>query len=336
MLKNVAMLMIMFGLVPSIACAQEKEEKPPSGHLTTDNHVRDIVDHPAFEGFGQLLLPGENDASYDTRLADIASLMPYHRNVNPDEVVAALNFMIDEANSGRKIFYEFYATARKQGDRAKENTGLFFFRGTPGAPFAIVCPGGGFSYVGSLHEGFPLALEISKRGYNAFVIRYRTGGERRACEDLAAAIGYIFTNAETLHVGVKDYSLWGASAGARMVARLASRGTGAYGERDFPRPGMAMMAYTGHPDWTQNDPPTFAIVGERDGIASPATMEARVDDMKAAGIVTEFHKYRNVGHGFGLGTATDAEGWPADAVRFWEQCMERHASSPQEQPREDE
>ena len=34
---------------------------------------------------------------------------------------------------------------QKRDDPSKNATGLFFFRGKPGAPFAGVCPGGGFS-----------------------------------------------------------------------------------------------------------------------------------------------------------------------------------------------
>jgi acetyl esterase/lipase len=81
---------------------------------------------------------------------------------------------------------------------------------------------------------------------------------------------------------------------------------------------MAVIAYTGHTDWTQEDPPTFTIVGDRDGIANPAIMEKRVNAMKASGIPTEFHLYRNVGHGFALGAGTSAEGWIHKAVQFWE------------------
>jgi acetyl esterase/lipase len=81
---------------------------------------------------------------------------------------------------------------------------------------------------------------------------------------------------------------------------------------------MAVIAYTGHTDWTRDDPPTFTIVGDRDGIANPRTIEQRVNAMKAAGIPTEFHLYRNLGHGFALGTGTSADGWITDAIRFWE------------------
>jgi acetyl esterase/lipase len=291
----------------------------PGIHLTSNSYIRDIVNHPAFKGFGELLLTRDDNSSYyNTRLSNVASLMPYHQKVNPADVVSAINFMIDEADSGKTIFYDFYNAQQKRSDPAKENTGLFFFRGGPGAPFAIICPGGGFSYVGSLHEGFPIALALSRQGYDAFVIRYRIGGERIACEDLAAAIAYIFANAATLNISTQNYSLWGGSAGARMAAWLASYGTSAYGERNLPRPGMAVIAYTGHSDWTRNDPPTFTIVGERDGLVNPERMERRVNAMKAAGIATEFHRYRNLGHGFALGTGTTAEGWIADAIRFWE------------------
>jgi acetyl esterase/lipase len=318
--EKVLILLIFYVFVSSASCQEgARNSMTISTHLSADNSVRDIVSHPAFSGFGELLLPRDNNSSYyNTRLSNVASLMPYHQNVNPADVVNALNAMIDEASDGKKIFYDFYTAAQKRADPAKEHTGLFFFRGNTDAPFAIICPGGGFSYVGSLHEGFPIAHELSKRSYNAFVIRYRIGGERIACEDLAAAISYIFANAGTLNVDTQGYSLWGGSAGARMAARLASYGTAAYGGQSLPRPGMAVIAYTGHTDWTRNDPPTFTIVGERDGIANPAIMERRVNAMAAAGIATEFHLYRNVGHGFALGTGTSAEGWIADAVRFWE------------------
>jgi acetyl esterase/lipase len=307
-----------------VADAEEPEliNTGNGAHLTISHKIRDIVNHPAFDGFGERLLPRDNNSSYySTPLTNVASLMPYHQNVNPADVVNALNFMIDEANGGKIIFYDFYNAEQKRQDSAKENTGLFFFRGKPGAPFAVICPGGGFSYVGSLHEGFPIAHALSKQGYNAFVIRYRIGGERIACEDLTAAIACIFANAAMLNVGTENYSLWGGSAGARMAARLASYGASAYGEKILPHPGMAVIAYTGHTDWTRNDPPTFTLVGERDGLANPLAMERRVNEMKAAGKPTEFHIYRNLGHGFALGTGTNAEGWVVNAVRFWEKHL---------------
>jgi acetyl esterase/lipase len=290
--------------------------------MTVYNYIRDIVNHPAFMGFGERMLSyDDNSAYYNTRITDVTSLIPYHQNVNPAVVVKALNYMINETENGKTIFYDFYTERQKKADPAKKNTGLFFFRGNPGAPFAIVCPGGGFAYVGSLHEGFPLALEISKKGYNAFVIRYQLGGERFACEDLAAAIAYIFTNSRTLEVNTEDYSLWGGSAGGRMVVRLSSYGTAFYGEKDYPKPAAVVLFYTGSSDFTVFNPPTFAVLGARDNIANQIVMEERIKAMKAKGIDVKFHLYPNVGHGFGLGDGTTAEGWFNNAVRFWEKYL---------------
>jgi acetyl esterase/lipase len=290
------------------------------GHLTTDVSIRDLLSHPAFAGFGHLILPWD-DRAYDgsMRLRDIGSLLPYHSHVNPGDVVAALNRMIDDANDGTRIFYEVYTGAQTQQQPAREKTGLFFFRGRPGAPFAVISPGGGFAYVGSVHEGFPYAATISKQGYNAFVLRYRAGlGGATATQDLAAAISYIFRNAETLGVSTDGYSLWGSSAGARMAAAIGSHGVAHFGGDNLPRPAAVVMAYTGHSDYAAQEPPTFVVVGEHDGIAPPSAMERRVTALRQAGTVVEYHEYTNLGHGFGLGTGTSAEGWIGDAMRFWE------------------
>ena len=74
----------------------------------------------------------------------------------------------------------------------------------------VICnAGGGFSYVGAMHDSFPHALELSKLGYNAFALIYRPGD---AYEDLARAIAYICDHADELGVSRTGYSLWGGSA----------------------------------------------------------------------------------------------------------------------------
>jgi hypothetical protein len=88
--------------------------------------------------------------------------------------------MIDDADDGNTVFYRYYTDAQRREEPARSNTGLFFFRGRRGAPFAVISPGGGFSYVASVHEGFPHAAAISSKGLNAFVLRYRAGYGGRA------------------------------------------------------------------------------------------------------------------------------------------------------------
>jgi acetyl esterase/lipase len=294
-----------------------------ASHLSVDSRIRDLQSHPAFAGFGRVILP-KDDRAYDEnmRLRDIHALLPYHSHVDPATVVNSLNRMIDDVNDGRRVFYSFYTERQKRAEPSKENTGLFFFRGRPGAPFAVVSPGGGFVYVGSLHEGFPYAAAISGEGYNAFVLRYRAGASGRvATEDLAAAISFVFRMGEKLGVDVRGYSLWGSSAGARMAAAIGSYGTASYGGDDLPMPSVVVMAYTAYSDHTAAEPPTFVVVGGQDQIAPPSTMERRIAQLQSAGTPVEYHKYTELGHGFGLGTDTSAEGWVVEAVRFWEKYL---------------
>ena len=296
-----------------------EETNRKHNHLTTGDYINDIVNHPAFEGFGELLLPRDNNSGhYNTVLKSVAALMPYHGHVVPEDVVEALNCMIDDAIQGNKIFYDFYNDGQKQNDPSKKNTGLFFLKGNPGAPFALICPGGGFSYVGSLHEGFPLAEAISKKGYNSFVIRYRIGGEQIATEDLAAAISYIFKNASELGVDTARYALIGGSAGARMVGNIALNGVSAYGGDRLPKPAVAVIAYTGQSSYSDKFPPTFITVAANDPIVNVSTVDLRVANLRNSGVEVEYRKYKTAGHGFGLGTGSDAEGWLDVAVDFWE------------------
>ena len=223
---------------------------------------------------------------------------------------------------GNPVFYDIYTDEEKAAAASKEDTGLFFFRGEPGAKFAVCNAGGGFAYVGAMHDSFPHALELSKKGYNAFALIYRPGAQT-ACEDLARAVAYIHDHAHELEVGVEGYSLWGGSAGARMAAYLGSYGTAAFGEREYPQPGAVIMQYTGHSEVLGTEPPTYACVGSNDWIASHSTMERRIQRIKQSGTDAEIEVFQGLPHGFGLGAGTVAEGWIDRAVDFWERQVSK-------------
>ncbi len=290
-----------------------------SMYLDPENTLGDLLDHPALKGFAERTLPWHGRA-YDRSLPlrRIGTLLPYHSEVDPATVVQGLNLLVENARRGAPVFHEIYAEEERRRDPELRAAGLFFFPGRAGAPFAVIAPGGGFAYVGSVHEGFPYAAAISALGYNAFVVVYRTGrGGRTATADMARAIDYVLRHAGQLGVARSGYSVWGSSAGARMAAAIGSHGTAAYGAGAHPKPATVVMAYTGHAEYTREEPPTFVVAGGRDGIAPAAAMERRAAALQAAGAAVERHVYPNLGHGFGAGVGTEAEGWIGKAVAFW-------------------
>ncbi|TNV67832.1 alpha/beta hydrolase [Trichococcus shcherbakoviae] len=292
-----------------------------TAYLTRNDTIGALIDHPAFRGFGHLLLPWNDRMDLDLPLSRIASLLPYHSHVDVDTIVQSLNRMIDAVNAGEQIFIDIYSEEEKAKDPEKRQTGLFCFRGKTGSPFAMVAPGGGFAYVGSVHEGFPYAMKIAEYGYHAFVLRYRLGN-RKASEDMAAAVDFIEEHAAELGIDKQNYSLWGSSAGARVIANISANGVKAYGGKSKVRPQAVVMAYTGHAGYSENDAPTFSIVGANDYIADPEVMRRRAQKMKGQGIPVAFKVVAGLEHGFGLGTGTKAKGWIDEAVRFWEKQME--------------
>lgn len=290
------------------------------GPYTEDTKVTDVINDEVFDGYGRLIFPVDMQISDNLTLKNINTILPWYSEINTDKTVEIVNYMKEKAGSGQQIFYDIYSDDEKKSDLDKQNTGLFFFKGNTGAKSAIVNAGGGFMYVAGMHNSFPHALELSKKGYNAFALIYRPGA-RTACEDLARAIAFLHEHADELGIDMSDYSLWGGSAGARMAAWLGAYGTSAFGEKQYPKPAAVIMQYTGLSEVTGDEPPTYACVGTSDGIASYRSMERYISRIKNNGTNAKIEVFDGLSHGFGLGQNTVADGWLDRAVMFWEDNM---------------
>lgn len=280
--------------------------------------VQDIINDKDFENFGRLLFPVDRAITNDMTLEDISTPNVYiwYSHIKVNKTVEIINSLKKRTQNGEKVFYDIYTEREKMLDPSKRDTGLFFFKGKDNAPFAICNAGGGFMYVGAMHDSFPHALEISKRGYNAFALIYRVD---HPYEDLARAISYIYDHSQELKVDKRNYSLWGGSAGARMSAELGNKSALAhFVGTDIPQAKAVIMQYTGYSRISHEDAPTYACVGTNDSIAYYRTMEERLHRLQQFGIQTECHVYKGLRHGFGLGIGTIAEGWINDAISFWE------------------
>lgn len=290
------------------------------GKFTNETKIWGVIEDPAFQGYGRLLFPVEQSIDKGMTLSQTDRIMTWYNYVNVNRTVDIVNTLYTRAQNGEKIFYEIYTNAEKKQDAAKANTGLFFFRGKPGAKSAVVNAGGGFVYVGAMHDSFPQALELSRMGYNAFALIYRPGAQT-ACEDLARAVAFLHEHAEELQIDMTDYSLWGGSAGARMANWVGTYGTEMFGQKQYPRPSAVIMQYTGMSEVTGREPPTYACVGTGDGIADYHVVQQRIEQIQANGVKAMIEIFPNLPHGFGLGKRTAAEGWIQNAVNFWRANM---------------
>lgn len=83
-------------------------------YLTESTSIKDMVNHPAFSGFGEHLLPRPQDATSDLPLREVGRLMPWHSHIQPTVVLQAINRMISDISTGKKVFYNFYDALRNR------------------------------------------------------------------------------------------------------------------------------------------------------------------------------------------------------------------------------
>jgi hypothetical protein len=304
----------------------EQADSATATLLTADDTIGDLLKHPAFADFSRLLLPSD-DRTYDgrMRLQSIGSLLPYHSHVDPAEVVEGLNRIIEEVHNGR--LSSTTSTPTKRGSSSRRS-------GTPAS--SSFAAGRALHLPSSLRaEAFPTSAPSMK----AFPMRSRSAvadttrsseiprgiGGDLATRDLAAAISYIFRNAAALGVATERYSFGGVRQEHEWLPRLARTASPALEADNLPNRQPVVLAYTGHSDHSADEPPTFVVVGERDANCSSVRHGTTARGARRAGAEVEFHRYHDVGHGFGPGIGTTAEGWLDLAIEFWEKVMHAHA-----------
>ena len=217
-------------------------------------------------------------------------------------------------------------------------------------PFAIICPGGGYSMVCSFVEGLPYAKKLNEQGYSAFVLYYRCRKKARypaPMEDLARAVGDILSRAEELNLITDGYSIWGSSAGGHLTASFGTEAMG-YAKYHLPKPGALVLCYpvitmeektppgSKHnllgktPDRdmialtsverqiTPAYPPTFVWCVDADRTVDPENSRMLATELEKNSIPHRLVEYPGVDHGVGLGKGLACESWFEEAVTFWE------------------
>jgi acetyl esterase/lipase len=303
-------------------------------HLTSSSTWAHVIDDPAFAGFGAYMAPTEDPAqTAGLKAITIKAIAPVIGWHDPQTMADGLNFMIDEVNAGVTPWHPLYSAAQTAADPAKTAAGLWFIPGDPGKPLAVIAAGGAFRAVESVQEAFPLAEELHGLGYNVAILKYRvqpqagTGSntaEANADADMVAAMKVLKGNAGTWRVSLRDYSVWGSSAGGMIMSRWAALdGPNSAKASGFAEPAVVVNAYTPPQEIkvSASLPPYFITDAADDQTVSPAAVAQFAAALKAAGGVVEFERYPTGGHGFGIGAGTSASGWVGKALTFWQAHM---------------
>lgn len=213
-------------------------------------------------------------------------------------------------------------------------------------PFAIICPGGGYSEVCSAGEGRPFAEKLNKLGCHAFVVYYRVKDKAlypNPQDDLERAIKEVFAHREEWRLDTDSWSIWGSSAGGHLVASYCTE------KRSTPKPTAIILVYPviSMGEYThegsrdnllgknasdemikrlsvelnvdENYPPVYIWYGTEDDVVTPVNTKMLTEALDKSRVPYKVEEYEGIGHGAGLARGTIAESWFKHAVKFWEE-----------------
>ncbi len=310
-------------------------------HITADDSFNWVESHPAFAEFSSFIQPWKDKANQIVTPLQSIRFVCTLNHFNVDSILDGFNFIIDAVEDGSLVYRDFYTQEEQTADPAKDETGLIFIPGDPGAPVAFLTAGGAFKSVCLFGEAFPVGNVLHQMGYNVFMLKYRVNPdgstakesmdyqEQYANEDFGRAMQYIFEHQDEYGVDMENYSVWGFSAGGRTTFLWGLENEYGYAHYGLPAPAAMMLVYSGWYDAQfegqyETVPPTYFAWLPNDDVIGQSNADAiqtYINLLKEQGTTVSDHAYYEAKHGFGEGRGTDAAGWIDEAVAFWEEQL---------------
>lgn len=207
----------------------------------------------------------------------------------------------------------------------------------------LICAGGAFQYRSDWNEGSPVAEELSKLGYQSFVVDYRLlpYTQEEGALDLARAVRFVRYYAQEYGIDEQDIAVMGFSAGGILAGEMLRNFDGTVSPNvldpdyvldeldevsaDAAADGMIYSFYgrlsvgtTDVESLREADlPPTFYCYGTRDPFYEQFLSNA--DAVEKAGVKVERLQLDGMPHGFG-----DQGGWMDEFDQFLEQVFDEN------------
>lgn len=187
----------------------------------------------------------------------------------------------------------------------------------------LICAGGAFQFRSDHPEGTPVAEELSKLGYQSFVVNYRLRPytQEEGALNLARAVRFVRKNAEVYGIDEKDIAVMGFSAGGILAGEMllnydglvngtaldpgyipdsldeVSANAGADG-MIYSFYGRLSVASTDSEKFAQSDlPPTYFCYGTRDPFVRQ--FELNAEALRKADVSVEVNVLEDAPHGYG-------------------------------------
>lgn len=218
--------------------------------------------------------------------------------LNPQTTADALNEMRKRIQNGECLFYPL----------KEKDTGIYPFIIGDNKPFVLILPGGGYGDVCSLIEGYTVAIQLNKLGYNAFIGMYRVGKDAHypnPQDDVANMIHFILDHAKEMHV---DPSKMGEKT--HVGSRKAFLGKDCNNKQLQDRYSIEKQIA---PDY----PKTYVWQCKRDKVVPIDNTELLAKALEDKHCEYQYMQVEGDTHGLGLGVGTPAEGWLEKAIAFW-------------------
>ncbi|SIO61807.1 Acetyl esterase/lipase [Singulisphaera sp. GP187] len=221
----------------------------------------------------------------------------------------------------------------------------------------VVCPGGGYGFLATDHEGKDVAEWARSLGLTAFVLKYRLAPRYhhpRMLEDAQRAIRTVRARASEWELDPNRVAIIGFSAGGHLASTAATHFDGGKAnatdpiERQSSRPDLAILVYPviamgtpyGHTgslknllgdspskalveslsnetQVTKDTPPTFLAHTNEDNGVVPENSLLFALALRKAKVPVELHLFEKGQHGLGLGTGWADKIPPNEAFQAW-------------------
>ncbi len=213
--------------------------------------------------------------------------------------------------------------------------------GTANGAAAVICPGGGYGFLASSHEGTQVAEWLNTQGVTAFVLRYRLAPKYHhpaMMHDAQRAIRTVRARSAEFGVDPKRVAIVGFSAGGHLASTAGTHFDDGQAnapdaiDRQGCRPDLVILAYPvialateyahggsrdnllgSHPSpellkslsnetqVTPKTPPTFLAQTDADTGVVAENSLLFAMALRKAGVPVELHLFEKGQHGLGLG-----------------------------------